>query len=143
MSDTKLYSTGIHWKVYVWPAIFLLVTSQLDSAEYPQLVLIFLVLGIFSLISAIVRRMTYELTLTSSSVILRKGILAKTEMRVPLDKVEAISVECSIVGRILGYGTFIYGNGTAATRFKNIAKPNTFRKKLFEQIESRGQFSYR
>ena len=74
MSDTKLYSTGIHWKVYVWPVIFLLVAGQLDSSEYSQLVLIFLVLGIFSLLSAIVRRMTYELTLIGSSVILRKGI---------------------------------------------------------------------
>tara|TARA_R110002020_G_C15996157_1_gene749790 strand:- start:219 stop:464 length:246 start_codon:yes stop_codon:yes gene_type:complete len=81
--------------------------------------------------------------LTKTSVILRKGVFARAEMRVPLDKVDAISVECSMIGRILGYGTFIYGNGTAATRFKNISRPNAFRKKLFAQLENNQQGRYR
>ena len=143
MSDSKLYSTGIHWKVFIWPMIFFFSIGLFDGTEYPRIVMILLVLGLIGLISAIIRKMTYELTLTNSTIILRKGILSRTEMRVPLDKVEAISVECSILGRIFGYGTFIYGNGTAATQFKNIASPNTFRKKLFNQMELNHQQRYR
>ena len=92
--------------------------------------------GLLGLLSAIIRSASAKLSITEQNVILKSGILSTKDLRVPLDMVEALEVEQSIMGRIFGYGAVIYGNGTTSRKFKNIASPKTFRNKVFVQRKS-------
>ena len=58
-------------------------------------------------------------------------------METLLQKIEAISVDQSISGRILNYGTItIVGTGGTREFFESIANPLAFRRAVQEQTEA-------
>lgn len=71
-----------------------------------------------------------SLTVTETRVIWRKGLIAKDERSVPLEKVQDVRVSYGISGRIFGYGTIrIETAGSSGTEIlaKNITKAGKIR----------------
>jgi uncharacterized membrane protein YdbT with pleckstrin-like domain len=136
--ETVLYSTKLHWWIYL-PAIGpLLVSAILAIGSFfttPELGLallvgagIFLVIAIPALIRAFIARATTELAVTSRRIIHKTGLFRRRTFEMNVSQVESVGVEQSILGRIFGFGEVaIYGLGGNPQRIPTISDPLSFR----------------
>ena len=116
-----------HWIVYCWPVFWLLV----------GLMLIHAIVGIFIIIWAVLVILSYcktEMIATNKRVIIKKGIIAVKTSELLNSKIESVSFNQGIFGRLLGYGTLLFsGTGTTRMDFKDVKDP-VFVKSKFEDI---------
>jgi uncharacterized membrane protein YdbT with pleckstrin-like domain len=91
----------------------------------PALLLIAAILVAYAVINVI----TTELAVTNKKVIGKAGLIRRVSIDMPLGKLESITVDQGIIGRILNYGTIVVrGVGGNAVRFPNIGSPLEFRR---------------
>ena len=97
------------------------------------LVLLVVVVGLFFLIWAWVNIRSTEIAITNRRIIAKFGFIRRSTVEINLEKVEALRVEQTFMGRILNYGTiYISGAGTSVAPMKDIADPLVFRRKFME-----------
>jgi uncharacterized membrane protein YdbT with pleckstrin-like domain len=78
---------------------------------------------------------TSEFAITNKRVIVKIGLISRQTLELNLQRVESVSVDQSILGRLLGYGTItIIGTGGTREPFHRIANPLEFRKAVEEQL---------
>jgi uncharacterized membrane protein YdbT with pleckstrin-like domain len=78
---------------------------------------------------------TSEFAITNKRVIVKVGLISRQTLELNLQRVESVSVDQSILGRLLGYGTItIIGTGGTREPFHRIANPLEFRKAVEEQL---------
>ena len=138
--ETIVYATKLHWFIY-WRAILLLVIAIIlaiaawymaDNQNF-SLALgiaagIFGLLALSSAFRAFVRRATTELAVTDHRVIYKAGLFARHTLEMNRAKVESVTVDQTVPGRIFGYGTIIVrGTGSTLEPIRNITDPLTFR----------------
>jgi membrane protein YdbS with pleckstrin-like domain len=138
--ETIVYATKLHWFIY-WRAILLLVIAIIlaiaawymaDNQNF-SLALgiaagIFALLALSSAFRAFVRRATTELAVTDHRVIYKAGLFARHTLEMNRAKVESVTVDQTVPGRIFGYGTIIVrGTGSTLEPIRNITDPLTFR----------------
>jgi membrane protein YdbS with pleckstrin-like domain len=130
----------LHWFLYL-RAIFLLIICILLAiagwylADNRNLSLalaiaavIFALLGLSSALRAFTRRATTELAVTDQRVIYKTGLLARHTLEMNRTRVESVTVDQTLLGRIFGYGTVtVRGVGSAFEPIRNISDPLTFR----------------
>ena len=150
-NEKIIYFTRIHWIIFGFP-VFLLVLTFILSVYSQRLfpgylplsnvrlaavvILILLLAAIFSGISAFIRYATSEYGITTKRVLIKTGWISRDSLELFLDKVEAIYVDQSILGRILDYGTLrVVGTGGTQDPFFYIPRPLEFRKIAQEQID--------
>ena len=77
-----------------------------------------------------------EFAVTTSRVIFKIGWLSTHTLELQLAKVEALSVDQDVLGRLLNYGTLVVG-GTGGTKesFKYIKAPIAFRQAVQQQTD--------
>lgn len=78
-------------------------------------VLVFLFLVLPTGIGAFVNRKTSEFAVTNKRVVMKFGFIRRSSLEVLLTKIEGVSVDQGILGRILDYGTIVVG-GTGGSR---------------------------
>ncbi len=79
-----------------------------------------------------------ELAVTNMRVLVKVGFISRTSLETNLQNIATISVEQSILGRILKYGTLcIYDTGWMRSPFAFIDNPFEFRKAVQSQIDMR------
>ena len=87
---------------------------------------------------AYLRYITYstsEFGVTNKRVLVKVGFIKRHSLETLLTKVEGISVDQGILGRILGYGSIVItGTGGTKEPFHKINAPFEFRKQVQEQI---------
>jgi membrane protein YdbS with pleckstrin-like domain len=138
--ETIVYATKLHWFVNLWAilllviclllavAAWLLVDNQNLSLALGIAAVIFALLALSSGLRALIRRTTTELAVTDQRVIFKTGLLARHTLEMNRGKVESVTVDQSIPGRMFGYGTIIVrGTGSTLEPIRNIADPLTFR----------------
>jgi uncharacterized membrane protein YdbT with pleckstrin-like domain len=141
--EKVVYSTTLHWFVYLWALLLLTVCVALAIAaaslpDSPNISLalwiaaaIFALLALSSATRAFVRRATTELAVTDQRVIYKTGLLARHTLEMNRARVESVVVDQTVFGRIFGYGTVIVrGVGSALEPIRNINDPLTFRSHL-------------
>ena len=154
--ETVAYRSGLHWTVVFWPTLLALVlaipgiallyTGNVDRAGNPlstvNLSTLKLAGGVILLLVAAViiaraalERGAAEFAITNKRIILRAGLLHRKSLEMFLNKVESISVDQTLGGRMLGYGTImVRGTGGTAETFPRVASPLDFRRHAQEQI---------
>jgi uncharacterized membrane protein YdbT with pleckstrin-like domain len=77
------------------------------------------------------------LMLTSQRLITRKGLIAKSTMEIPLDRINNISCEQSVGERVTGSGDLVIESGGEQGRavFSNISKPADVQREIYRQME--------
>ena len=92
--------------------------------------------GLFTLgLWPLIEYWTSEFAITNKRIIVKEGLIYRETLELNLSRVESVSVDQSLVGRMLGYGTItIIGTGGTRERFHRIAHPLEFRKAVQEQI---------
>ncbi len=138
--ENILYRARIHWVVFLWPVIWFIVavaffTRGANAAVFAGR--IFVLIAILKAIESFITYSTSEFGVTNQRVIAKIGFIRRNSVEIFLAKLEAIQVNQSVLGRILGYGS-ITVSGTGGTRdpFHNISNPLELRRKIQEQISS-------
>ena len=134
--EQVVYQTSLHWFVYAVPIVMTLLGLVMFLAR-PADGLVFLILagvvglGVWLMVS------NAEFAVTNRRVIMKTGWLNRRSLELLLAKIESISVEQGLGGKLCGYGTIVVsGTGGSHEPFKNIADPFEFRKQVQEQIAS-------
>ncbi len=140
--ETIIYRTRLHWIVFL-PAIVALIAGLLaiilgPYAKEDMLAKLLTTLGyamiLFSLVLAIsvwIQFISTEMAITNRRVVAKVGFIWRRTIEMERQKVESVSVDQSIVGRLLDYGTIIVrGTGSTLEPMANIDNPLQFRNKL-------------
>jgi len=140
--EKLLYSSNLHWVVY-WKAILawivactLLVLSRSTLTE--NLILFYLTGAAVAALAALYwslvawfRRWTTETDVTNLRVVHKEGFITRKTFEIGIDKVASVSVNQSIMGRLLDYGDVVIENmGDDEQKIETIAKPLAFRSNI-------------
>ena len=132
------YKADIHWYIFAYPVILLLLSAFFSSAQTGLFyyVSIFLLLsGLFQLIKRILLKMGAEYVVTNKKVILKSGILNRDALELVLNKYEGIRINQSLMGRMLGFGSIVVTTGGVTNKFDFITNPIKFRNEINAQIQ--------
>jgi uncharacterized membrane protein YdbT with pleckstrin-like domain len=140
--EKLLYSSNLHWVVY-WKAILawivactLLVLSRTTLEE--NLILFYLASAAVLALAALYwsarawfQRWTTETDVTNLRVVHKTGFITRKTFEISVDKVASVSVDQSIMGRLLNYGDVIIENmGDDEQKIETIASPLAFRSNI-------------
>jgi len=141
MDDEEMvHITRLHPIILLMPAA---ATSLLagsfaivDSIPYAQIAIgILLFVALWRLSDRLVLFLTSEFGVTSKRVLGKTGFIRRTSLDIVLNKVEAIRLSQSILGRILNYGDIeVTGTGGTDEILRFIPDPLLFRKSVQEQL---------
>lgn len=133
--EEVLYKGTVSPFILIPPALLIaisvvfLTTSQSNDAGL--LIGSFLcVLGIFFLIRGMIRAATTEYTITSKRVIHKAGILSRSTIELLLSKIDSVSVNQGIFGRLFNYGMLTVTVATERSQFDFLRDPVEFKKQL-------------
>lgn len=131
LSDENIvYKARLHWIVF-WKPFALIILGTIFMVVQPIIAGIVIAIGIFAIISPIVDYATSEFGVTNKRVIIKVGFLRRRTLELLLRHVEAISVDQSVTGRILGFGSItLTGTGGVREVFHSISSPLEFRRQV-------------
>jgi uncharacterized membrane protein YdbT with pleckstrin-like domain len=144
--ERVVYRARLHWIAFRWSifllilAIVIAVAGQLVSSV-PQndawKLWIPAALAALALVFAIgpwIKLASSEFAVTDKRVLVKVGLLQRDSLETLLSKVEAIGVDQTLLGRMLGFGTItIVGTGGTRETFERIAAPLEFRRQVQAQ----------
>jgi uncharacterized membrane protein YdbT with pleckstrin-like domain len=131
-----LYRAHLHWATFLGGGVlfilFTIVATLFVAREESQFAgFIVFILGVLPLAAAYIRYRTSEFAVTDKRVLIKTGLVRRHTLETLLNKVENISVEQGLLGRVLNYGTIqVTGTGSTKETFPNIAAPLEFRKQV-------------
>ncbi len=119
--DAKTYETKVR-KIKYAPLAFL--------SGFAWLVALVL------LANALIRWLTTEYAVTNLKAVAKWGLISRKTLEQRLDKVESVSVNQSILGRVLNYGDIVIrGTGMGAVGFSAVKDPLAVRKDLEKLLD--------
>ena len=147
--ETILHRARYHWIFYRVPLLLFLLAVLLGIASFYAnqkapgegvarpvgfLALGFAVLAAVLFLARRIRASADEFVVTNRRVMRKTGLVAREIEQVPVEKIQDVTVEQGVLGRMLGYGTVLVE--TASERmgmlaFPDIARPETFRNALW------------
>ncbi len=146
--EEVLRSFRPHWKSLVIPALWT-VFVVIGIALVPRLpeevwlragVTAILVLGWIVVAAVPTLRWWYtQFVLTNERLVLRKGIIARSGVEIPLEVINDVIFSQTVFERLLGFGDLIIESAgeMGQSRFSNIPKPDEFQAQLYRVREDR------
>jgi uncharacterized membrane protein YdbT with pleckstrin-like domain len=141
--ETNVYEAHVHWVVYLQAAAVALlgvativVTHAADIAPYAGIGVLAVAAGLG--IVAFLKTTTTEFLITNRRLIVKRGITSRRTLETLLEKVEAVTVEQHLMGRIFGYGKVtVIGTGGTSETFSLVSDPMHLRQVIHDQIDRR------
>src|SRR3954468_19234680 len=133
--ESVLHAARRHWFIYLKGLLLLLAAlvclMLAVGSDQPGISIplwlgagVLGLLGAVSAIAALIEQATTELVLTDRRVIYKTGLLKRHTMEMNRSKVETVSVDQSVLGRLLNYGTVIVrGTGGSPQPIPKIDDP--------------------
>ncbi|MDP2802574.1 MAG: PH domain-containing protein [Phreatobacter sp.] len=132
-----IHEATIHWIVYLWPMVAVVVGIAAAVFAWPYGVVALGLASLWLLVAWFMSRTT-ELAVTSRKVVAKWGFIARSTIEQRLEKVDSVAVDQTFLGRVLNFGNVtVHGTGINATPIKMIADPLAFRRKVEQAIEAR------
>ena len=132
--ERVVFRTRLHWKLLVGPLLFLAATLaavawlRLRGNDNPWTWLV-AGAGAVALLAAVVKRQSSDFAVTNKRVMMKTGIISTRSVELLLSKIEAIAVNQTLGGRLLGYGDIVVtGSGGTEEPFAGIQAPLGFRR---------------
>ncbi|MCU1401483.1 MAG: hypothetical protein JWN62_4592 [Acidimicrobiales bacterium] len=123
-------------------AVLVLVDSD-SSARKPLLivVLIAVVLSAIWLFRRYSKWVTTNFVITNDRIIFRQGVIAKSGIEIPLDRVNNVNFHQSIFERMLGAGDLLIESGgeDGQQRFTDVRKPQNVQNLIHSQVEAKNR----
>lgn len=146
--EQVVYRTGLHWNVLLVPIAFLasalalalwsVARSHDDATDSIRVIaLVALAIALIVFLVRLVYFRSAEFAVTNRRVMLKVGWIQRHSLELILNKVEAISVDQNLRGRLLGFGTItVTGTGGTKETFETLAHPFEFRNQVQGQIHA-------
>ena len=132
-----VYRAKLHWIIFA-RAVVLLVVGVVLFIVLPGVPLagaVVLLIGIVMLAPPFVAYGTTELGVTNKRVIVKTGLIRRRTLELLLRQVEAISVDQSLCGRLLGFGSItLTGTGGVREVFHRVRDPLELRRRIQGQV---------
>lgn len=136
--ETVTCTGRLHWIIYLKAmlvvafGVFILLATLFFPDELPRKLWIWgavaVVVGAVAALPPLLHAWSTELAVTSVRVIAKHGWIRRSTIEMLHMKIESMTVQQSIAGRILNYGTLvIHGTGGGLEAIANIARPLEFR----------------
>ncbi len=152
-NEKVIHWTHPHWIIFV-PAFFMLLLASIIYVYGSQLyflnstifmvrvyecfAILCLAVGLYSFTKAYIAYESSEYGVTNKRVLMKIGLLDRSSLEIFLDKIEAVHVEQTFTGRILGYGSIVItGTGGSKDYFLNVPEPLDFRKMIQQEIDNK------
>ncbi len=150
IGEKLVYSVRPHWVVFssgFWAMIagifiWLFAPNVLNINIYNGWTLrgiaggLLFIVGAYWSIRAYIYYSTSEYGVTNKRVMIKVGWIKRISLELLLDKVEGVSVDQTIMGRLFNYGAItVIGTGGTNDRFPYIPDPLLFRKTVQQQVE--------
>jgi uncharacterized membrane protein YdbT with pleckstrin-like domain len=112
--ETIAFELKPHWRALIWPAFVLVIEVFIatwaffafDSTIFRWIVVVVgVVILTWQVALPFLTWLTTQYVFTSRRIIVRRGLLTKQGRDMPLSKVNNVSFEVSVLGRVLNYGT--------------------------------------
>jgi len=121
----------LHWIVFFKAIAVFLVGLGLLYFDPKLIGLVVMGVGVLMALPPWIQRVSSEFGVTSKRVIIKVGVVQRRTLELLIRQVEAISVDQSLTGRMLNYGTItLSGTGGVKETFHNIAHPLEFRRSI-------------
>jgi len=136
-----VHRSQLHWLIYGRAIVTLAVALVVAffaagiSGDLHQVLLyaalVILIVGLWLLVAAFVRRTTTEFAVTDHRIIFKTGVLGRHTIEMNRSKVESVDVDQSLLGRIFGYGTvLVRGTGSSWEPMPHIEGPLALRSSI-------------
>lgn len=131
-----VYRAELHWIIFARAILVLVVGLVLVFVPRIGLAgLVVLLLGVVMLVPPFVAYRTTELGVTNKRVIVKTGLVRRRTLELLLRQVEAISVDQSLLGRLLGFGSItLTGTGGVREVFHRVRDPLELRRRIHGQV---------
>jgi uncharacterized membrane protein YdbT with pleckstrin-like domain len=134
-----LYRAKLSIYALITPIVMLAILLYLATRIDTLVVFIVVVFSLYFLLRIFLVFKTTEFALTNRRIIAKKGILHRHSIEIVLNKVESITVNQPLDGRIWGYGTVIVtGSGGTQESFRMIDHPMELRKMVNTRLATIG-----
>jgi uncharacterized membrane protein YdbT with pleckstrin-like domain len=132
-----VYRTALHWIIFLRPVLVILVGLALLIAfrTVPLVGAPILLLGVLLLFAPLVAYWSTEFGVTDKRMIVKVGFIRRRTLELLLRQVEALSVDQSLSGRMLDYGTItLSGTGGVREVFHRVREPLELRRRIQGQV---------
>jgi uncharacterized membrane protein YdbT with pleckstrin-like domain len=129
-----VFRTRLHWLLFMTPVLFtaivlLPIAWLLANGTWSHFAWIPLALGLLILLATFIKRQSSDFAVTDKRVMMKVGVFSTRSIELVLNKVEAIAVNQSLMGRLFGYGDIVVtGSGGTKEAFSHIQGPLAFRR---------------
>jgi uncharacterized membrane protein YdbT with pleckstrin-like domain len=129
-----VYRTRLHWLLFIVPILFTVfvlfpITWLMVNGSWKSFAWIPLAFGLVFLVATFIKRQSSDFAVTNKRVMMKVGVFATRSIELLLNKIEAIAVNQSLMGRVLGYGDIaVTGSGGTKESFSRIQGPLEFRR---------------
>jgi uncharacterized membrane protein YdbT with pleckstrin-like domain len=134
-----------HW-LYFFEAVFALIATiilgvvvvAVDSPSAVRWLVLALIVGsAVWVVARYVKWMTTNFVITSDRVIFRHGVIAKSGIEIPLERVNSVHFSQSIIERIVGAGDLLIESGAEGgqQRFTDVHNPDKIQNLIHSQME--------
>jgi len=132
--ETVVQRARLHWIVFVKAIVVALVGLGLLLLQ-PIVGAVVIGVGILMAVPPWLERLTSEFGVTSKRVIIKVGLIQRRTLELLLRQVEALSVDQSLSGRMLDYGTItLSGTGGVREVFHRVREPLELRRRIQGQV---------
>jgi len=101
----------------------------------PSVIMSFVIVGIPSLLSRLIAMFTTELGFTNKNFFGKVGLINTKVLNSPLNKINNVSVQSGLFGKLFGYGSVHVDTASGAYNYKYISNAESFRSNLMNAIE--------
>ena len=127
--ETVVFRTRLHVVIFFAPMVLLAIAVWLFTYGVPVAAESVLAVAILWGLVKYVDYVSSEFAVTNKRVIIKVGVLRRRTVEMLNTKVEAVSVNQGLLGRILGYGDIVVtGTGGTNEPFNGISSPLEFRR---------------
>ena len=132
--EQVVYRTRLHWLLFAMPVLLTVVVLApiawfLANGTWSHYAWIPLALGVLILLTTFIKRQSSDFAVTNKRVMMKVGVFNTRSIELVLNKIEAIAVNQSLMGRVFGYGDIVVtGSGGTKEAFSKIQAPLAFRR---------------
>lgn len=102
-----------------------------------DLLLILIFIGFFLIPMHVIEYLRNSITITPKGVLMKKGILTSTDVEIPFQKINTVTVKRGVLGKIFGYGDiYIFaGNDIHGIPFKGLEAPEKLKAEILNLVK--------
>lgn len=146
ISDEEIvYQTEVSWFIYLpavlWAGFAVFVfcygkfSLNLSSAAVTIFSLFLMLIALAKFSNAFIHQTCTEIGITNKRMVAKFGFIARETLEIPLNRVESVSIDQSVMERITNCGTVeVHGTGQTMSPVRFIDSPIKFRNELNEAI---------